>query len=335
MKRITVAVVGAGYWGPNIVRNFLKIPNVQIKYLCDIDRKKLTTFSSQYPNIIPTEDFQEILNDKKVDVVTIATPVSTHYDLAKRTLESNKHVIVEKPMTSTSDEANQLISLAIKQRKKLMVGHTFVYSEAVKKIFTYIRTRKLGKLYYYDSTRINLGLIQQDTNVIWDLAPHDLSILNYIFDAKPLSVQAFGSSYTNKKIEEVAHIIIKYEKNIHAHIHLSWLSPVKIRSILIGGSKKMVVYNDIEPSEKVRLYDKGVVIPTSKITPFAPAYRSGDVIIPRLEQTEALYNQLLHFVDCIVHDKKPLTDGTAGRDVVVLLEKINQALRSKKEVLLK
>lgn len=332
MKIINVAVIGLGYWGPNLVRNFIKIPGVRVVTVCDLLKKNLNKISISFPSVKTTNNYKQIINDKTIDLVAIATPLKTHFLLAKNALLANKHVLIEKPMAQTSEEAEELISIANKMQKIIMAGHTFVYSEAVKKIKRIIDREELGKIYYYDSTRINLGLIRQDTNVIWDLAPHDLSILNYIFSVKPLSLQVFGSSYVNKKREELAHLIIRFQDNISAHIHISWLSPLKIRTIFIAGSKKMIAYNDMEPSEKIRIYDKNVTIPPSKITPFSPAYRSGDVVIPNLEQNEPLFNQLSHLIDCIKNKKQPISDGIAGLTVVRLLEACDKSLKTNSEV---
>lgn len=332
MSIINVAVIGLGYWGPNLIRNFVKIPEVKVVTLCDILDKNLKNISISFPYIKTTKNYKDIIKDRNIDLVAIATPLETHFLLAKQGLLANKHVLIEKPMVKTSKQAEELIQIAKNNKRLIMVGHTFIYSEAIKKIKQIIVKKELGKIYYYDSTRVNLGLIQQDTNVIWDLAPHDLSILNYIFSAKPLSLQAFGSSYINKKREELAHLIIKFQDNISAHIHISWLSPLKIRTIFIAGSRKMILYNDIEPSEKIRIYDKNVTISPSRITPFSPDYRSGDVIIPNLEQNEALFNQLSHLIDCIRNKKQPITSGTEGLQVVRLLEACDISLKTKFEV---
>lgn len=333
MKKLHVAVIGAGYWGPNIIRNLLKVSSVSKLYVCDIQKSKLVSLKKEFPNISITQDYDDVLKDQQIAAVIIATPIQSHYALAKKALEAGKHVLIEKPMTVTSRESKDLLILAKKRKRVLMVGHTFVYSESVKKIKDAIKQNELGKIYYYDSTRINLGLMQKDSNVVWDLAPHDLAIVSHLFPGKIISVQAFGSSFISKQIE-VAHIFLQYEKNISVHIHVSWLSPVKIRSILIGGSKKMVVYNDIEPSEKIKIYDKGIIPSPNEITPFAPAYRSGDVVIPRLEQKEALFTELTHFIDCIIENKTPITDGEDGLRVVQLLEAIDKALRTHKQILL-
>ncbi len=333
MNKINIAVVGFGYWGPNIVRNLLTISQIDQIYVYDKDYKRLKQCKENFPRVQTLQSFEEVLTNEKITGVFIATPLSSHYSLSAQVLKANKHVFIEKPMCESSTKAKMLIKLAEKEKRLLMVGHTFVYSETVKKIKSLINKDSLGKVYYYDSTRINLGNIQSDSSVVWDLAPHDLSIINYLFSEKIISVQAFGSSFINKNFE-IAHIFLRLERNISAHIHISWLSPVKIRSILIGGSKKMIVYDDIQPSEKIKIYDKGVVPSKKNITPFAPAYRSGDVMIPHLEQKEALRTELIHFVDCIVKNKLPLTSGYDGLKVVSLLEAIDKALITHKEVML-
>lgn len=331
-SKVKVAVVGLGYWGPNLLRNFSLIKNVEVVYGCDLIKSNLDKLKPIYPLVKFTSDFETIIKDKTIDAVAIATPVSTHYDLAKKALKAKKHVLLEKPMTSTSRQAKELIRLSKTNKKILMIGYTFVYSEPVKKIRKLIDRNQLGKIFYYDSTRINLGLLQKDMNVIWDLACHDLSILNFIFSNKPKSVQAFGSKFINGKNYEIAHLIISYEGNITAHINVSWLSPVKIRSTLIGGSKKMIVYDDISPNEKIKIYNKNVKLVPNKITPFAPAYRSGDVLIPHINQTESLYNELIHLVDCIRNNKKPLTSGEEGLKILKLLEASNKSLKLKSSV---
>lgn len=332
MRQIHVAVVGLGYWGPNLIRNFSKIPGVSVTYGCDLNRKNIRKLTRQYPSTVFTNDYAEILNNPVIDLIAIATPVSTHFQLADAALRAKKHVLIEKPICLSSQEVKQLISVARKVKKQLFSGHTFVYSEAVKKMKRMVEENELGKIYYYDSTRINLGLLQQDVNVVWDLAAHDLAILSFLFPTRPVSVQAFGSSFVSNKREEIAHIFIRFEDKMIAHIHVSWLSPVKIRTILVGGSKKMIVYNDIEPSEKIRVYDKSVKIVPSKVTPFSPAYRSGSVMIPHLEQNEALYTELSHFVECLRENRKPQTGTEEGLRVVSLLEAIDKAVKSKKEI---
>jgi len=326
MKKICGAVVGVGYWGPNLVRNFLKIPSVEIKAVYDISTQALHRFIQDYKNIKTTNNFSDILNVPEITFVALATPLATHFQLAQKLIASGKHILIEKPMTQTSRQAKKLIHAAKKKQVIIMVGHTFIYSDAVSKMKKVIEKRSFGQLLYFDSTRINLGRFQADANVIWDLAPHDLSILLYLFAEMPLKVYAMGSSHVSKNITEVAHIFLMYKNNFTAHIHVSWLSPVKIRNILIGGSNQMILYNDIEPSEKIRVYNKSVTLVPEDITPFTPAYRSGNVVIPAINQAEALFNQLIHFIDCIKKNKQPITDVTQGLKVVELLEKIDKAI---------
>ena len=332
MKRIRVAVVGLGYWGPNLARNFIKIPGVELGVLCDQDQKKLNDVASAYPTAKKTTSFTALLKDPELEFIAIATPLSTHFSLAKQALMTKKHVLLEKPMTKTSAQARELIALAKKNRLLLAVGYTFVYTSAVRYIKNLLQKKVLGRIFYYDSTRINLGILQPDTNVIWDLAVHDFSILNHIFPEKTLSLRAFASTHVRTTFEEMAHLIITYEHNVTAHIHVSWLSPVKIRRILIGGSKKMVTYDDIEPSEKIRIYDDSVRVSPASVTPFAPAYRSGNAMIPHLDQTEALYRELSHFVTCIRKHTTPETDGVQGLKVVEMLEAADRAVQTKSEV---
>lgn len=334
MKKIHGAVVGLGYWGPNLVRNFLKVPDVQIKKVCDISPKIRDKFAKDYPQIPVTPHYDEILTDPEIDFVAIATPLKTHFFLGKQALSADKHLLIEKPMTQTSNEAKQLIRLAEKKRKILMVGHTFIYSDAIQKIKKAILNKSFGKMLYFDSTRINLGRLQADANVIWDLAPHDLSILSYLLSDVPIKIQAMGSSHISKDNIEIAHIFLTYKNNITAHIHVSWLSPVKIRNIFIGGSNQMILYNDIEPSEKVRIYNKNITLSKEEITPFAPAYRSGTVVIPPINQTEALQTQLSHFIMCIRKNKLPLTHAGEGLKVVELLEAIDSALKKGSQIVL-
>ena len=334
MKRIQVAVVGLGYWGPNLVRNFSKIPGVNVTALCDRDNTKLNKIASGYPAAKKTTSYTAILKDPSIEFIAIATPLASHFSLAKQALRAKKHVLLEKPMTKTSIEARELIALAKTQNRLLAVGYTFVYTSAVRYIKNLVKKKGLGRIYYYDSTRINLGILQPDANVIWDLAVHDFSILNDIFTEKPLSLRAFASTHVRPTFEEMAHVILTYERNITAHIHVSWLSPVKIRRILIGGSRKMVVYDDIEPSEKIRVYDDSVQVSPTSVTPFSPAYRSGNVLIPHLDQTEALYQEQSHFVSCIRNHTTPQTDGVQGLRVVTMLEAADRALRTKSEVAL-
>jgi predicted dehydrogenase len=329
MTELSIGVVGLGYWGPNVLRNFYACPGATVRYACDLAESNLARVRSQYPSVETTSDFDQLLNDDGLQAVAIATPVSTHFDLARRALEAGKHVLVEKPITATAAEAEALIEIASQKQLVLMVDHTFVYTGAVRKMKEIVSSGELGDLFYLDSQRMNLGLIQADIDVIWDLAPHDLSILSFLVDKDPVSVYASGSSYVgNPDLCEVAYLTIRYEGNFQAHVASSWLSPVKMRQMVVCGSRKMILYDDIEPTEKIRVYDKGVDLEWDEITPFNPAYRSGDVVIPQLDQTEALQREAAHFVECVSTGSEPLTSARSGLRVVRILEAATESLRS-------
>ena len=302
-----IAIVGCGYWGNNLIRNFNKVADIDT--VCDIDQGKLDSIKENYPAIKITTDFNDILNNPKIKAVVIALPTKFHYEFAKKSLIAGKHILVEKPMTTNSQEAEELIKIAEKKGKILMVDHTFLYHSPILKIKEIIDSGELGKIYYYDSQRMNLGTIRPDINVVWDLASHDISILNFLFKDKPTEVSAIGSSHISKQ-EEVAHIVIKYQKGIVAHIHLSWLSPIKIRQILIGGSEKMVYFDDIEPSNKIKVYDNAV-----QVLAYNPK--------------EALLRVCETFIDCIRNNKKPLTDGYEDLKTIKILEVCDKSLKEK------
>lgn len=334
MKKIKIALIGYGYWGPNLLRNFSKLQNVDVKYLCDISKTKLAEATINFPSLKTTTDYNLILNDDQVQAIIIATPIHTHYLMAKDALLSKKHVLVEKPITTTVKEAEELIRIAQNHNLRLMVDHTFVYTPAIRKIKDIIDSGQLGDILYFDSERVNLGLIQNDVNVIWDLAPHDISIINYLFDDKIESIVATGTRHVNKSSEELAHITLQYKSGLVCHIHVSWLSPVKIRRITIGGSKRMILLDDVDPSEKVKIYDKRIDIESNleKETPFTPIYRGGDITIPLLDQKEALYEEAKHFIECIINEKKPLTDGKEGLEVVRILEATDRSIKERRVI---
>lgn len=322
-----IAIIGLGYWGPNLLRNFSALENCRVKYACDKNTDRLKKLKKQYPGIAFISDAEEIWNDREVEAVVIATPTSAHFTLAQAALKAGKHVLVEKPMTATAKEAKILVDLAKKQKKQLLVDHTFAYTSAVSKMNDLIAQRTLGKLLYFDSTRINLGIIQKDTNVIWDLAVHDLSILNSFVDFTDISeIFAHGSAHYGKHIE-IGHLHLKFKTGFYAHIHVSWLSPVKIRHTILGGTKAMVIFDDTEPSEKIRVYDKGIDHDDTKPDPFFPKYRSGDVLIPALDSTEALQREAAHFIDCIQGKAKPIVPGELGRQMVRILEFSDESLK--------
>lgn len=327
---LKIGVIGYGYWGPNLVRNFVAQPESTVTMVADLEPTNLRKVRQLFPSVGLTEHASELIESSDVDAVAIATPVSSHFELAKAAIEAGKHVLIEKPITSACQQAQELIALAEQNQVVLMVDHTFVFTGAVRKMRQLIEDGELGELYYFDSERINLGLLQQDVNVLWDLATHDLSILLYLFDESPASVQAIGHRHVNSAQEEMASLNLNYESGFHAHIRVSWLSPVKMRLTLIGGSRKMIVYNDVEPSEKVRVYDKGIVLDfgDEEVTAMKPIYRAGDVFIPELDRTEALQAETSHFLDCIRDGQQPLTGGAEGLAVVKILEAANRSLES-------
>lgn len=326
---VKIGVIGYGYWGPNLVRNFFATPSCFIKTVVDLKSDRLTALKKIYPAIEATTDIDKVLKDPDIDAVVVATPIATHFRIGEKVLKAGKHLLLEKPMTTSLSEALSLIELARNRRKVLMVDHTFVYKDAVRKIKKLIEEGKIGKLQYFDSTRTNLGLFQQDVNVMWDLAAHDVSILLFLVKEKPISVQASGVSHTKNGVENIAYIIIKYRSGFVAHINCSWSSPVKIRLTLIGGSKKMIVFNDVEPSEKVRVYDSGYKVRQNKDkTESTVDYRVGDIYIPKTDLKEALSDMARDFVDAISLGKKPISDMYHGMEVVKILSLAQESLKN-------
>jgi len=325
---INIGIIGYGYWGPNLVRNFNETTGINVCQVSDLDPNKLRKVKARYPGIDVNTDAKEIIENQKVDAIAIATPVSTHYDLALKALKMGKHVLVEKPMADTSEKCQELIELAERKKLILMVDHTFPYTGAVNKIKDLIETRELGKILYYDSVRINLGLFQHDINVIWDLAVHDLSILDFLFDEKPVAVSATGMAHVSDQPENVAYLTLFYDDNLIAHIHVNWLSPVKIRQTLIGGDKKMLVYDDLEPTEKVKIYDKGIdmVSNDKSIYNLRVGYRTGDMWAPNLDNSEALFNLTNHFRECILQNERPITNAMSGLQVVRMMEAATRSM---------
>ena len=323
-----IAIVGLGYWGPNLVRNFAATDGVSEIGCYDLDPERIRLAKQHYPSVQPFSSYDDILKSN-VDAVAIATPVSTHFPLGKRALENGKHLLLEKPMASTVTECEQLIELAARKNLLLMVDHTFVYTGAVRKIKEIVTQGVIGNVYYFDSVRINLGLFQHDVNVLWDLAPHDLSIMDYVLGRRPTAVTAVGVDHING-IEDVAYLAVHFDSELMAHFHVNWLAPVKIRRILIGGSKKMIVYDDMEPSEKVKVYDKGVEVTTREgIYSTLVEYRTGDMFAPRLETSEALGLLAREFVDAVQSNRSPLTDGQSGLRIVRILEAAERSLKKK------
>ena len=322
-------VIGYGYWGPNVVRNLNQLEEARILAVCDKSPQARRRVQKAYPQVQVTSDSQELLLSTDIDAIAVVTPVWTHYELAKAALENGKHIFVEKPFTSNTAQAEELINLAAKKNLKIMVDHTFLFTGAVKKISQLLEEGTLGKLYYYDSTRVNLGLFQHDVNVIWDLAPHDLSIMDHLIHENPEAIVATGQTHLNG-FEDVAFITLYFPDKIIAHLNVNWLSPVKVRTTLIGGEKKMLVWNDLEADEKIKVYDKGVHVTNREgLYNLLVNYRSGDMWAPQIEQVEALHRELAYFVDCVARDKTPTNDGEAGLRVVKMLEAASESLRQR------
>jgi predicted dehydrogenase len=324
-----VGIIGLGYWGPNLVRNFMSNKDVQEVTGCDKRKDRLKFICERFPLVRLSENYKDLLEDRAIDIIAIATPVNSHYRLAKQALEAGKHIWVEKPFTATSEDALKLIELADKKNLKIFIDHTFIYTGAVKKMKELVTAGELGEIIYFDSVRVNLGLFQHDVNVIWDLAPHDLSIMEYILDKKPVAVSANGiANYNN--IENIAHLAVYFENNCFAHFHVNWTSPVKIRRMIVGGKKKMLVFNDMENSEKIKIYDTGVELKTQEgIYEALVQYRIGDMNSPNVSQVEALALGVKEFISSIKEDRKPLTSGDDGLKVVKILEAAEISIKSK------
>ena len=329
---IRIGVIGYGYWGPNIVRNFHGQEHTSVEMLCDKNPAALARAKRTYPSVQMTSDPNDILKSPNVDAVAVITPVWTHYQIAKAALEHGKHIFVEKPFTTTSAQAEELIDMAERKNLKIMVDHTFLFTGAVRKIRELTESGALGDLYYYDSLRVNLGLFQHDVSVIWDLAPHDLSIMDHLIKGEPEAIVATGETHLNG-VEDVAFMTIYFPNNVIAHINVNWLSPVKIRMTMIGGQKKMLVWNDLVADEKIRVYDKGVQIASGdKVRELLVNYRSGDMWAPQIEQLEALRVEAEYFADCILNNKTPFNDGLAGLRVVRMLEAADLSIQKRGEL---
>ena len=330
---VRIGVVGYGYWGPNLVRNFAETAGAELVAVSDLDPQKLETVKMRYPRVPTTTLFQDLLEDKTIDAIAIATPVSTHFELGMAVLKSGKHLWLEKPMTETSLQAQKLVDEAEKRKLVLHVDHTFIYTGAVRKMAELVRSGDLGRVYYYDSIRINLGLFQRDVNVISDLGVHDFAILDYILGEHPTAVSASGINHFPGTPENLAYITLFYESGTIAHVNVSWLAPVKVRQILIGGSKKMIAYDDLQPSEKVKVYDKGISFTDDpkQIHEMRVGYRTGDMWAPKLIGTEALKIEGEQFVDAIVNSKSTECDGRLGHRVVELIEAATSSMRGKGE----
>jgi predicted dehydrogenase len=328
---VGVAVVGCGYWGPNLIRNFFDTLNCRMLTVCDTAQHRLDAIARRHPSVAVTTSFDDVLKNPEVDAVAIATPVNTHFELTRRALEAGKHVLVEKPMTTTGAEAEQLIELAARRDLTLMVDHTFVYTGAVRRIKRLIDDGELGSLYYYDSVRVNLGLVQHDVSVVWDLAAHDLAIMDHLLEARPVGISAVAATHFPGAMADVAYLTVHFPDNLIAHFHVNWLSPVKVRQVLIGGDRRMVLYDDIEATEKVKVYDRGIrwnEDPDEVRRETLVAYRLGDMSAPVIDQTEALRTECAHFIEAIITGAPPLTDGHAGLRTVRMLEAAERSLRN-------
>lgn len=326
---VNVAVIGYGYWGPNLLRNFADSPRVSVSAVSDFRKRRLEAVSRRYPAVSTSTDALEVINDKGVDAIAIATPVESHYELALAAIRAGKHVLVEKPMTQSAEQARELVEEADKKGTVLMVDHTFVYTGAVRKIRELVDSGELGQIYYYDSSRINLGLFQHDVDVVWDLAVHDFAILDYVFDERPVAVAAHGIAHVDGRPENLAYVTLFFASGAVAHINVNWLAPVKLRRTLIGGSNKMIVYDDLEPDEKIKIYDKGITTSEDpgEIHRMRVGYRVGDVWSPQLDRTEALQREVEHFIDCIENGTPVETGGEMGLHVVEMLEAATTSMR--------
>jgi predicted dehydrogenase len=342
---IRLGVVGYGYWGPNIVRNFAEVPGCQLVAVSDMRAERLAMVRARFPTVKTYADPNELVADRRVDAVVIVTPVSTHYDLAMQALRAGKHVLVEKPLAASSEQAIRLVDEADRRKLTLSVDHTFVYTGAVRKIRELVANESLGDVLYYDSVRVNLGLFQHDVNVIWDLAVHDLAIMDHVLPSQPIAVSATGMSHVGNEPENIAYITLFFADRMIAHLHVNWLAPVKVRRTLIGGSRKMIVYDDLEPSEKIKVYDKGVTVNgnnngtgngsgngTSKYRMLID-YRSGDMCAPQLDITEALNTEAKHFIKCVEGGTPTMTDGQAGLRVVRILEAATASIAARGRVI--
>ncbi len=325
-SRIRIGLIGYGYWGPNLARNFHQLPGAWLAACADTDPARLSEAARLYPLNQTASDYRELIDNPTLDAVAVATPARSHYEIARAALERGKHVLVEKPLAMTSAEARDLADRAREHDRVLMVGHTFQYNPAVWKIKELLTTRALGDLYYIYSNRVNLGRVQLDVNALWNIAPHDVSILLYLLDSLPLTVSARGATYVSEKIEDVVFVLLTFPHNVIAHIHASWLDPSKTRQMTLVGSEKMIVYDDVDPEAKLKIYDKGVYKRGAAFGEFQLKVHSGDIHIPKIDLTEPLQNECLHFIECIRDHKQPQTDAENGLRVVRVLEAAQQSL---------
>ena len=328
---IGIAVIGYGYWGPNLARCFAETDGCRLEAIADQSPEALARAEKRHPHARLLADWRDALTDPRIDAVAIATPVSSHFEIARAALQAGRHVLVEKPMTEDSAQARSLVQIAAQRDLVLMVDHTFIYSSAVQKIKDLIDSDALGQIYYYDSIRINLGLFQRDVNVIWDLAVHDLSILNFVLDSPPTAISATGVTYVSGTPENMAQVVLYLESGAVAHLNVNWLAPVKVRRVLVGGARKMIVWDDLEPSEKIKVYDRGVVLTgdPQQIHEMRVNYRIGDMWAPQLSTTEPILVETRHFIACIDQQQTPVTNGGLGLQVVEMLEAATRSMNTR------
>lgn len=327
-RRLGVGAVGCGYWGPNVIRNFADLPDVEVVRICDADSTRLSAVARRYPGAVATAQFGDVLADGAVDAVYLATPVSTHYRLVREALLAEKHVLVEKPIATTVEQAEELAALAAARGLVLMVGHTFVFSPPVRKVKELIDGGTVGPIHYLETTRVNLGLFQKDVSVVWDLAPHDLSIILYWLEETPRVVSARGRAFHDDGLEDVAFITLEFPSRVIAQIQVSWLAPSKLRRTSVVGRNRMVIYDDLEPVEKVKVFDRGVERQPDSFGEFQLSYRSGDILSPTLASTEPLKLECQHFVECVRMGQMPLTGSSSAVEVVRIIQAVEQSLRS-------
>ncbi len=334
-RTITIGIIGYGYWGPNLLRNFMELPHARVRMVADLDPNKRELVERRYPGVQTTSDVQALLHDPEIDAIAVATPVNSHFELGMSALKAGKHLWLEKPMAETSLQARMLVNEADKRGLTLIVDHTFIYTGAVRKMREIVAAGDLGQIYYYDATRVNLGLFQKDVNVISDLAVHDFAIIDHLFKEHPNAVTASGINHFPGTPENLAYISLFYDSGMIAHINVSWLAPVKVRNILLGGSNKMITYDDLEPSEKVKVYDKGVSFTDDpvKIHEMRVGYRTGDMWAPKLDSSEALRIAGQEWIDCIIEKKVPTADGQLGLRVVEIIEAATSSMRGRGETI--
>lgn len=327
---VRIGIIGCGYWGPNLVRDFYEVDDVKVVSCADLSDDRLAAIKKRYPDVVITKNSSDIINDKSIDAVVIATPAHTHYKLAKEALLAGKHTLVEKPLTFVPEEAEDLVAVSDKTKKILMVGHTFEFNPAVEKMKEYITKKELGDVYYLTSRRLNLGKIREDINAMWNLAPHDVSIFIYLLGRMPTEVRAWGASFIQDGIEDFVTATLTFPNKVIANIQVSWLDPLKVRDMVVVGSKKMVVYDDVDNEGKIRVYDKGAdkLVSSQNFGEFQIKLRAGDVLIPKLPMTEPLKKECEHFIRCIKDNKIPLTDGRNGLRVVKVLAAAQESLKS-------